>query len=124
MLAARDGEITGYYRVRVEERWVTEEEDLWDDPDDEISGEFQYELGIGDYKTRDLLTWATELKKQSPAQYARLELLIADGLKMPLDDRAVLALQKLGTEWPVAAVPYGGRVSSSGGWPSSISGSR
>lgn len=93
MLAARDGEITGYYRVRVEERWVTEEEDLWDDPDDEISGEFQYELGIGDYKTRDLLTWATELKKQSPAQYARLELLIADGLKMPLDDRAVLALQ-------------------------------
>jgi hypothetical protein len=53
----------------------------------------QYEMGIGDYKTRNLLTWAAELRKRSPTQYARPELLIADGLTMPLDDRAVLALQ-------------------------------
>lgn len=88
---SKDGEITGYYRIRAEQCDVTEEEDLWAQSGDVIPGEFQFELRIGDdFCTRDGLDWIMELKDRSPAQFARIALTIADVLQVQPDHPANL----------------------------------
>jgi hypothetical protein len=67
-------DIVGYERVRVRQCEVTEEEDLWARTDDMIPGEFQCELAIGDFRTRNAVDFIVELMNVSPIQYASLAL--------------------------------------------------
>jgi hypothetical protein len=68
------GDITGYYRVRVHQADITEEQDLWVRTDDVLPGEFQAELAVGDYRTRNGADWLAELMTVSPTQFASLML--------------------------------------------------
>jgi hypothetical protein len=57
---------------------VTEEEDLWAKTDDEIPGEYQCEVAIDDFRTRDMVAFIVELMRVSPLQCARLALAFAN----------------------------------------------
>lgn len=84
-----NGEITGYYSIRVEQCEPMAAGDFWSSPDDEIPGEFQCEMRIGDdFSTRDMVGLHAELRERSPAQYARLAMEFASAAQAAHDQEA------------------------------------
>jgi hypothetical protein len=83
-------DIIGYRRVRVQQCEPTEPEDRWAYTDEEIPGEYEYELGIGDdFRTRNMVDFIVKLKYMSPRQYASLTLAWAHAV-MDQTDPALL----------------------------------